>query len=175
MYINICAPEIFMLSGRLDGHMKIIVLSDVHGDRDRARRVLMSQSKAEVVIFCGDGAGDMEQLRSEFPNKAFFMVRGNCDWGSSLPLQEVVTLEGVKIFFTHGHTYQAKLTEYDMKSAADSCGATILLYGHTHNAVNYYEDGLYVMNPGSCSGYGASYGIVEILPSGILTNIVHIK
>lgn len=164
-----------MPPGRLDGNMKIIVLSDVHGDRARARQVLMSQSKAEVVIFCGDGQWDVEQLKSEFPEKAFYMVRGNCDWGSSLPLQDVINLEGVKIFFTHGHTYQVKMTEYDVKSAANSCGATVLLYGHTHNAVNYYEEGLYVMNPGSCSGYGASYGIVEILPKGILTNIVHIK
>ena len=54
--------------------------------------------------------------------------------------------------------------------------ADILLFGHTHNAMTYYEDGLYVMNPGSCSGYMASYGYIDITDKGeIVTNTVAIN
>ena len=41
-------------------------------------------------------------------------------------------------------------------------GADILLFGHTHMPLTLYEDGLYIMNPGSCHGYYASYGIIDI-------------
>lgn len=155
--------------------MKILVMSDVHGDRGRARHALLTQTNAEAVIFCGDGESDMEAMKPDFPEKSFYMVRGNCDWGSQLNTTEVLCLDGVKIFFTHGHMYNAKMGEYDMKCAARAAGAQILIYGHTHNAVTDYDDGLYVMNPGACSGYGASYGIIEIVKGNILTNIIHIN
>ena len=51
--------------------------------------------------------------------------------------------------------------------------ADILLFGHTHQAVTEYYDGLYLMNPGSCHGYGASYGFIDITDKGdIVTQIV---
>ncbi len=52
--------------------------------------------------------------------------------------------------------------------------AYVLLFGHTHNAVTEYEDGLYIMNPGSLSGSTGTYGTLDIVPAGIVTNIVHI-
>lgn len=152
--------------------MKIVVLSDIHGDIARARRALLTQTNAEVVFFTGDGEEQIETLRLEFPEKMFYMVKGNCDWGSSLPVKGTVTLEGKKIFYTHGHMYNAKMTEYELRNAALDAKADILLYGHTHNALTDYKDGLYIMNPGSCHGYGASYGIIEIRTNGILMNIV---
>ena len=41
--------------------------------------------------------------------------------------------------------------------------------------MNEYIDGMYVMNPGSCHGYGATYGIIDISDKGILTNIASAK
>ena len=50
-----------------------------------------------------------------------------------------------------------------------------MLFGHTHCALNEYDEGLYIMNPGSCNGYGASYGYIDITEKGdIVTNIVRI-
>ena len=48
----------------------------------------------------------------------------------------------------------------------------MLLYGHTHNAFTDYEEGLYMMNPGSLNGWQATYGTLDITPQGIVTNIV---
>ncbi len=47
----------------------------------------------------------------------------------------------------------------------------ILLFGHTHVPYTAYDDGMYIMNPGSI-GYTGTYGIVDITPSGIMTNII---
>ena len=46
---------------------------------------------------------------------------------------------------------------------ARAAGAAAALYGHTHEAVcALEEDGLWVMNPGSCGYGGGSAGLMEI-------------
>ncbi len=152
--------------------LKIIVLSDIHGDLYRARKALSMQRSAEVVIFCGDGWRDIEELKLENPEKTFLTVCGNCDWSCSYPPTDHITLEGKSIYFTHGHLFHVKYGEYEIKQWARENKADILLFGHTHYAENKYEDGLYIMNPGSCSGYGASFGTIEIKDGYVLTNIV---
>ena len=47
--------------------MRIVVLSDSHGDVSNVNRILMSQSKAEIVFFCGDGEDDIETAKNNFP------------------------------------------------------------------------------------------------------------
>ena len=93
-----------------------------------------------------------------------------------LPPTEIAQVGGKRLFVTHGHLYQAKFTIYNMICAAREEKADILLYGHTHCAMNEYDDGLYIMNPGSCHGSGATYGYIDITDKGdIVTNIVTIK
>lgn len=152
--------------------MRVLVMSDTHGDVSSVREALMCQPKAEVVFHLGDGAQDLMDLRSSFPEKLFLQLRGNCDWGSSLPYEEEIELEGIKIFASHGHLYQVKLGEAELLAAARRRDADIVLYGHTHVPDNRYEDGLYILNPGSLHGYGGSYGYVDITNRGIVTNIV---
>lgn len=155
--------------------MRILVVSDTHGDLNSLKKALFSQPKAEVIIHCGDGEGQAQWIRKNFKDKAVFNVKGNCDWGSSAPATEEITLEGKKIFFTHGHLYNAKLTLSNLYYEARSRQADILCFGHTHIPVEDYSDGLYVLNPGSCSGRNATYGCIDITPQGILTNILKVK
>ena len=82
------------------------------------------------------------------------------------------TAAGVKIFYTHGHLYGVKSGQYTIVCAARERKARVLLYGHTHNAFTDYEEGLYMMNPGSLNGWQATYGTLDITPQGIVTNIV---
>lgn len=154
--------------------MRILVVSDTHRDIAALRRVLLTQRKAEVVIHLGDGEEEARVLRASFPEKMFLQVRGNCDWGSELPLSDQITLMGRRIFFTHGHAYRVKYGYYEVTAAARERKADILLFGHTHTPLEEYEDGLYILNPGSLSGAEGTYGYVDITKAGIVTNIVHI-
>lgn len=154
--------------------MRILVVSDTHRDRYALRQAIMSQPKAEAVIHLGDGAEEAEEMKLNFPEKMFFMVRGNCDWGSTLPAEGTAVLAGKNIFYTHGYTYNVKFGTYDVISAARSNKADVLLFGHTHDALTEYEDGLYIMNPGSLNGSEGTYGIIDITPAGIVTGIVRI-
>ena len=152
--------------------MRILVVSDTHGNDGNLRRAILAQPKAEVVIHLGDGEEEMERAKSSFPDKTFLAVKGNCDLASSLPPLGEFTAEGVKIFYTHGHLDGVKSGQYTIVCAARERGAQVLLYGHTHNAFTDYEEGLYMMNPGSLSGWQASYGTLDITPQGIVTNVV---
>ena len=155
--------------------MRILVFSDTHGDWHTMRRVLLSNKNVDTVIHCGDGADEIDEFRMAFPEKKLIAVRGNCDWTSTLPVEELCEIGGKKIFVTHGHTYQAKFTIYNLVCAAREKGADILLFGHTHNALTDYSDGLYIMNPGSCHGYYATYGYIDITDKGdIVTNVVKV-
>lgn len=155
--------------------MRILVVSDTHGDESGLYKVLLSQPKAEIVIHLGDGENDVEAQKYRFPEKMFLQVRGNCDWASRLPEKGECMVEGVRIFYTHGHIYQVKYGTDEFERAARENKADIALYGHTHRAEAVYRDGLYIMNPGSMRGSFGTYGIIDITPQGIVTNIIDRK
>lgn len=154
--------------------MRIIVLSDSHGDESALRRALLAQPKAEVAIHLGDGEAEFARARVAFPEKMFLQVRGNCDWGSQLAAAGTFEAEGVKIFYTHGHAYGVKSGLYNAVCAAREQGAQVLLYGHTHQALTDYDDGLHILNPGSLSGWRPSYGTLDITPQGIVPNVIRL-
>lgn len=154
--------------------MRIIVLSDSHGDYFSLRTAVMCQPTADAVLFCGDGEEDIDRIKMEFPDKMVVAVRGNNDWGSDKKYSETLTLCGKKIFMTHGHLHHVKYDYQELINYAHSIGADILLFGHTHTSYTSYDDGMYIMNPGASGYYYATYGIVDITPAGIVTNIVSI-
>lgn len=151
--------------------MRILVASDTHKDAFALRQAVMEQPKAEVILHLGDGQEESSDLRLQFPDRMVVAVRGNCDWNSTLPPTETLTLEGKRIFMTHGHLYQVKMGYYSVCCAAREQKADILLFGHTHTPYQDYDDGLYLLNPGSLHGYHATYGIIDITPAGIVTDI----
>ena len=155
--------------------MRILVLSDIHGDLHTAMQAVNAQPSADMLVFCGDGAEQFAYLKNTLTDKTVVGVRGNCDFGSTLQPTEIVKAGGKTLFITHGHMYHAKFSIYEMVCAAREANADILLFGHTHNAYQDYDEGLFILNPGHCSGYGASYGIVDITDKGdIVTNIVRL-
>lgn len=152
--------------------MRILVTSDTHGDAASLRRAILAQPQAQVIIHLGDGQEDVDNVRFSFPDRTFLQVKGNCDWGSSLPARGEYEAEGVKLFYTHGHLYGVKSGDYNLVSAARECKASVVLFGHTHTPREDYEDGLYIMNPGRLSGWEPTYGIVDITPQGIVLNVM---
>lgn len=155
--------------------MRILVLSDSHGNKFHLSLAIEKQPRARHVIFLGDGERDLDDLLPFYEDRIFHRVRGNCDLASLLPLEGVVSLSGKRIFYTHGQKYQVKFGTWDLCQAARGAGADICLFGHTHQPLVDYCDGLHLLNPGSIghSGNGnPSYGIIDITDAGIVCKTV---
>lgn len=152
--------------------MRLLVFSDSHGFCSVVEKALADHPKAEHVFFLGDGIRQMEEVSYQFPGPVYHMVAGNCDWGSDEKQQDLVTVAGRRIFYTHGHLHHVKFGLEKLLAAGQARSADLILYGHTHVADTKYENGLYIMNPGAARSTGESYGIVDITPAGLVLNIV---
>jgi len=146
--------------------MRILVCSDSHGRRDRLILALERQPKAEILVFLGDGAADAAFFARE-PGRQAYLVRGNCDGAScELPLWQEFTMLGKKVVCTHGHRSSVKFGLDELRRAGRERGADLLLFGHTHEPLVFYEDGLTLFNPGSV--HDGSYGFADITQAGIV-------
>ena len=145
--------------------MKLLVFSDSHSSLSFMRKCIETL-KPDGVVHLGDHYDDGEAIQEENPHILFYQVSGNCDrYRCPTSAREMLCLKiaGVMIFMAHGHTYYVKQGIGAFMAEARRYDAAIALYGHTH--VPYcqqQEDGLWVMNPGSCGYYGGSAGFIEI-------------
>lgn len=157
--------------------MRIVVISDSHKRTGIIDKILESQPEAKHVFFLGDNASDIEDFEYLYPDKIFHTVCGNCDYNSFLPTVGIETVNSVKVLYTHGHTYGVKYGTERLAECARQSGCKIALYGHTHISKTLYEDGLWIVNPGSCSSPRegrASYAVIDITPSGIMPIIIEV-
>ena len=60
--------------------MRILVLSDSHGDIYAMKKAIDAQPTAEAVIFLGDGYMDFEKCKPLFQDKRVYCVKGNNDF-----------------------------------------------------------------------------------------------
>ncbi len=150
--------------------MRILVISDSHGSSYNIRKAIEQQPSAELIIFLGDGENDMALCHTDKP---CISVRGNCDWGSTLPAFIVTQEKGYTIYCTHGYAENVKYGDENLKMRARDSRAHIALYGHTHIPVTYYEDGLWLINPGSVRE--GSYAVVDLTPQGIMPVLMKIR
>ena len=144
--------------------MKILVLSDSHAAL-RFMYYCVSKVAPDAIIHLGDHYDDGEALREEFPSIRLYQVPGNCDRYRCPPdVSEIllVTLDGVRLYLTHGHRHKVKMATYALLEDARKARAHGVLYGHTHVPNCYQEpDGLWVLNPGSCGYFGGTAGLIE--------------
>ena len=158
--------------------MRIIAMSDSHGSEVALWKIFKrTVGTADIYIHLGDGEREIEHVKTYYPHLDIRSVAGNCDYASLAPNFDVVFAGNVKIFITHGHLYDVKYGGTEtLRSIARDYGCKVALFGHTHCRFQSYEDGIYLMNPGSCAcprdTSVPSYGFVDITESGIVTNIV---
>ena len=147
---------------------RILIASDIHGDANTAERLIeiYKASGAEKLLLLGDILyhGPRNDLPAGYaPKKVIELlnplkneilaVRGNCDTEVdqmvlSFPIladYAYLSLDGLRIFATHGH-------KFNMDALPPLAKGDILLHGHTHVpvAIEFGEDNLYI-NPGSLS------------------------
>ena len=147
--------------------MRILVVSDVHGNSRALCRAIENQPTAGTVLFLGDGLRQAEDAADRYPDRTFYMVPGNCDLAASGPFTRQETFGGKRFLFTHGHKYDVKYGLYKLDLAAREAGADIALFGHTHVPYSDYTEGLYLFNPGSL-GQDGRYGYVDVTAGGIM-------
>lgn len=157
--------------------MRILVISDSHRRSNIVDRIINAQPLAKHVFFLGDNTCDIEDMQYEYTDRVFHIVSGNCDFGWDYPAVDMAKIDGINILYTHGHTYHVKYGKSELLSAAEARNCRIALYGHTHVSDIVYENGIYLVNPGSCSqsrGGPNSYAVIDIEKNGIMPIIVRI-
>ncbi len=150
--------------------MKLLVVSDTHGKRERLRCVMDMHKDADALLFLGDGLADLWRADAENYPFALFRVKGNCDsfLSANTPEELTLTLGNFKFLMLHGHTRGVKHSVQRAALAAAEAEADVLLYGHTHMRCEQYipesagSKALYLFNPGSLGDSEASYGLIEI-------------
>lgn len=144
--------------------MKILVLSDSHSALS-FMRLCIERVRPDAVIHLGDYYDDGAAMAEEFSSVRLYQVPGNCDKYRNYlcaPETLVERVCGVKLFMTHGHLHRVKSGLGALIADARSTGAQAVLFGHTHTAYCENEDGLWVVNPGSCGYYGGSAAVIQV-------------
>jgi putative phosphoesterase len=153
--------------------MLIGVVSDTHRDKAAIKKVAEELRDTDVLIHLGDNDSDVEEL-SELYKKKIISVRGNCDFMSRTPLELVEEFDGIRILITHGHKYDVKRDLLKLKYKAMELDADIALYGHTHISEISFDEGVWLINPGSPAlprDVYRSVGIIEIANGEVKPNI----
>jgi hypothetical protein len=123
--------------------MKIIVMSDSHGDLESVKTV--SELSADGIFHCGDS--ELSFGDSLLAN--MHRVQGNCDFDTNFPSSIVVEIDGTIILAVHGHEHDVKQSAHPLLYAAQECEADIVLFGHSHLYGAEMKDGVLFLNPGS--------------------------
>jgi putative phosphoesterase len=158
--------------------MKILVLSDSHNKDSKRMNHAVEKVSPDAIVHLGDMVNDAKSLKMHYSDIAFYFVKGNCDFSDPEPTKLFLTLEGVKIYMTHGHLFDVKSGLEQLTDHGLALGAGIVLFGHTHKATIKQERGMWLMNPGQMEwhilGMPASYGILTLHNGSITCGIEYL-
>ena len=129
--------------------MRVLIVSDTHGRNKELREAMKRARPFDTMIHCGDVEGCEDEIRKE-AGCPCTIVKGNNDYYSDLPRDEVIYRMGMRIFVAHGHTYHVGWSMETIKEAAKSHGCECIIYGHTHRPViDRTDPEMLILNPGS--------------------------
>lgn len=127
--------------------MKIGVISDTHGLFDEA--VLPYFEDVEHILHAGDiGPSDIiERLKTVAPVTA---VSGNVDGfeESGFPRESVIDLGGKRIALCH-RLYERGAMTKEGRAFLERVKPDVCVFGHTHQPVATWWNGMLLFNPGS--------------------------
>ena len=125
--------------------MKLLIMSDTHGDAQVIDKVRSFHPDADAVVHCGDSELPYDHQALE----GIECVRGNCDRGTDFPEEKVFRVGDTTVFVTHGHLFNVKSTILSLTYRAKELGADICCFGHSHVlGAEKINDTLFI-NPGS--------------------------
>ncbi|KRK70326.1 YfcE family phosphodiesterase [Lacticaseibacillus nasuensis] len=149
--------------------MKILAVSDTHGDRAILSTILARHPALAGYFY----AGDSELPASDDLFTQFAAVRGNMDADSGFPLTRTVPVAAADVtatvFLTHGHRYGVNFGLGELIAAGSEVHADLVIFGHTHQLGVEQHAGMVLLNPGSISQprgefarLGGTYAIVTL-------------
>ncbi len=146
--------------------MRILIVSDTHGNHRNLDKVLERVGKIDALIHMGDVEGGEHYIEA-VTDCEIYMVAGNNDFCSFLPKERQFQIGKYNIFITHGHNYGVYMGTSRLKQEARERNADIVMYGHTHRPDLDFSDDVIVVNPGSLSyprqeGRRPTFAIMEI-------------
>lgn len=144
--------------------MKILVVSDNHGNKEVLESIVEKYENEAILIHCGDS-----ELPQDDPiwKKFTAVVKGNCDFDQRYPNEALVKIGEERIYVTHGHLADVRFgLETLMKKTAE-VNATLCFFGHTHMIGCEKRQGTLFLNPGSISQPRGtllykSYAVIEV-------------
>ncbi len=150
--------------------MRIGVISDTHiADRfgHIPEAVMNAFKHVDLIVHAGDSVNleAIEELRLACPK--IIAVAGNMDSPEvveKFPVKEVFEISGFKFGLMHGYGAPVNLIEL-LKDAFNTEKPDVIIFGHSHKAMNKFVNGVLFFNPGSATdslSEGASYGLIEI-------------
>lgn len=155
--------------------MKMLVISDTHGEMGKVYEVYRSLEDIHMIVHLGDLKSDAADLEEKLGIEVVG-VKGNMDGARAKEdSSEVIDTEAGKILLTHGHADGVSYDVSKLYYRALEKGCIAAFFGHTHIP---YLDGsgqVILLNPGSLTrprdGSAGSYAIVEADQNGIKSEI----
>ena len=142
--------------------MKILVLSDSHGNIDNMAQAVERESP-HMILHLGDCWRDGERLHDLFPEIPFQQIPGNCDFRPAEPTEQLLFLEDKRVLICHGHTYGVKQSMMSAGYTAEEQNLDLFLFGHTHRPFVDMRGKTLFLNPGSIGdSLTPFYGIVIV-------------
>lgn len=129
-------------------NMRVLVFSDTHGNHPLLFQAISCIGPVDLVIHLGDEVEDARQIEYA-TGWSVLKVAGNCDPPSNEPRELILTLCGTPCLLTHGDRHQVKRGLEPLLRQAQSVGASVVLYGHTHQATILEAEGILFVNPGT--------------------------
>ena len=118
--------------------MKIVIVSDSHGEINLLRKIVNQHFDADVFLHLGDS-----QLPEEYLHP-FVSVKGNGDYFMPYPRYRILKTPYGNFYCEHGHLRSIVSTDF---LKMNQCIG--YLYGHSHCRKNVIIDGMHYINPGS--------------------------
>ena len=147
--------------------MKILVVSDSHGDNKTLKSIAAMHPDCDYYFHCGDAQANQEDVAP------FAAVRGNCDYmANNLPKYLLVNTKEGLIVVEHIPFYLFTLEDLKKKNCL------LYLVGHTHIKDDKVAEGIRIVNPGAIvypRDGSKSYAIININNKVIQTTFYKIK
>ncbi|AFV10663.1 phosphodiesterase YfcE [Thermacetogenium phaeum DSM 12270] len=128
--------------------MRVGILSDSHGNLKRAEQAVRRMGQLDLLLHAGDYYEDA-LLLADGCGVEVKGVAGNCDRFAPGPEEQILEVEGYRIYLTHGHLFGVKRGLERLAERAGKVGASIVIYGHTHVPLKKVANGVLYLNPGS--------------------------